>query len=105
MKAALLLLLACSSLLLASSARAKASIEAGQGGESAIAFDTPSFSLDTLTDRVETIMNKATEQPADVSLEIAATNVQAFLRGVPCNWCDTQEKFNMSSPQPPDATK
>lgn len=92
------LLLAGSALLLASTAaRAKANVEGAplalaldwpseQGGALPFTFEQPSFSLDTLTDRVETIMNRATEQPADVPQDTAAANVQATLQTI--QWCE-----------------
>lgn len=90
MNRAAALLLAGSSLLLASTARARASVEAGpapasqagQGGSNftALNFNFTAPSVDVLTDRLETIVNQVTEQPADVPQALAASNVQAGLR-------------------------
>lgn len=75
-RAAILLLLAGSSLLLASTARSRAGIEAGEGDALGLALP----SLDVLSDRVETLMNLATEQSADVPQDVAEANAQAFLQ-------------------------
>lgn len=81
-RAALLLLTASGLLLATSSARARSSIEVGQGD----AFALPSFSLETLQDRIDTMINTVTEQPADVPPELADANVSAFLQAV--QWCE-----------------
>lgn len=70
--AATLTLTAAALLLIASTATARAGIEAGEGWR-------PSFDLDNLTDRAETIMNQLTEQAADVPADQAGANIAAFL--------------------------
>lgn len=75
-RAALLLLASSALLLVASSASARASIEAGEGDS------IPLPSLDVLTDRIENIMNRATEQSADVPADLAEANVRAGLRAL-----------------------
>ena len=59
-------------LLLASSANARASVEAGDGA-------MPSIDLGNLSDSAETIFNVITEQAANVSNDTAQTNINAFL--------------------------
>jgi muramidase (phage lysozyme) len=71
MTPAALTLTAAAVLLLASSSSARASIEAGEGGAS--------FELSNLTDQAETLMNKITEQAADVDADTAGANIAAFL--------------------------
>lgn len=75
-RAAALLLSGSALLLAASSARARASVEAGQGGALGA---LPAPSVDVLTDRIETLMNRITEQAAAVPRDLAAANITAFL--------------------------
>lgn len=74
MTTAALTITAAAVLLLASTSSARASIEAGEGGAS--------FDLSNLTDQAETLMNKITEQNADVDLDTAGANIAAFLATV-----------------------
>jgi muramidase (phage lysozyme) len=76
--AAIALLAAGSGLLFASASRDRAGIEAGEGA----GIDLPTFSLDNITDRVETLMNQVTEQPADVPQDQADANVTAGLQTI-----------------------
>lgn len=78
MSRAVVLLLAGSSLLLASTARARSSIEVGEGG-ALPGLELAAPSLDVLSDRVENLMNIATQQAANVPQDTAAANVAAFL--------------------------
>lgn len=67
-----LTLAAASCLLLASTASARASVEAGEG-------ESPSFDLDNLVDRAETLFNTITEIPSDTDMTTAQQNIRAFL--------------------------
>ena len=67
------LTLTAAACLLLSSSTARASVEAGEGGA------LPSFDLENLTDRAETLFHTFTETPADMPQEIAAQNIAAFL--------------------------
>lgn len=69
---AVLIFTAAASLLLASTAQARASIEAGEGAGFALG-------LDTLQDRAETLYNTLTEIPADTDMTTAQQNIAAFL--------------------------
>jgi lysozyme len=71
MQAATLTLIAAAVLLFASTANARANVEAGQGGAS--------FDLGNLTDTLESTMNQITEQTADVTADTAGANIAAFL--------------------------
>jgi len=71
MNPATLTLTAAAVLLFASTANARANVEAGQGGAS--------FDLGNLSDSAETIMNQITEQTADVTADQAGANIAAFL--------------------------
>ena len=71
MNPAAVTLTAAAVLLYASTASARANVEAGQGGAS--------FDLGNLTDSLEATMNQITEQAADVDLSTAGRNVAAFL--------------------------
>jgi lysozyme len=76
--AAIALLAAGSGLLLASASRDRAGIEASDDGS----LSLPSFSLNNLTDRAETIMNQLTEQAADVPQDQADANIAAGLKAI-----------------------
>ena len=60
----------------ASSASARASVEQGESDW------LPSFDLDTLADKAETIMNTITEQQSTAPPDVAAVNVAAFLAAI-----------------------
>lgn len=74
-RAAVALTLTASGLLLiaGSAANSRGQVEAGEGG--------PSFGLDTLSDRVETAMNRATQtlSSSGVSADAAGRSIAAFL--------------------------
>lgn len=74
-RAAVLLLASSALLLAAATASERAGIEAGEGDGLAL----PLPSLDVLTDRMENLMNLATEQAADVPQDMADANVLAWL--------------------------
>ena len=71
MNRAALTITAAALLLYASTAQARANVEAGQGGAS--------FDLGNLTDTLESTMNQITEQAANVDLSTAGRNVAAYL--------------------------
>lgn len=71
MTPAALTLTAAALMLYASTASARANVEAGQGGAS--------FDLGNLTDSLEATMNQITEQAANVDMSTAGRNVAAFL--------------------------
>ncbi len=60
-------------LLLASASNSRANVDAAPGDF------LPSFDWSTIRDRLENIMNQATETPADVPVDTATANITAFL--------------------------
>lgn len=73
MTPAALTLTAAAVLLLASASNSRANVEAGEGDY------LPSIDLSNFTDRAETLYNTMTEQAANVPLDAAAANINAFL--------------------------
>lgn len=69
-----LTLSAAAFLLLGTASTARASVQAGEGGA------LPSFDLDNLTDRAETIFYQLTETPSDMPADTAQQNIAAYIR-------------------------
>jgi muramidase (phage lysozyme) len=78
-RAAVLMLTGSALLLAASTARARSSVEAGADPAAGFGLGLQAPSLDVLSDRVESLMNQVTQQPANVPQDAAAANLSAFL--------------------------